>query len=104
MMQLAELEKLDIGALAGPVPFEIVSYASIALLFVALAYIIRSYRKTKAKLLLLLLLWCVLFLVHEVLELFNISYGLQGVTGKLRISNNAVELFTIALILYLISR
>jgi hypothetical protein len=104
MQSLTDLIKLDINAMAGHLPFEIITYASIVLLIVVFAYLIRSYRKTKAKIVLVLLLWSVLFIVHEVLEIMNMFVGLQTMVGKLRIFNNAVELFTVALIFYLISR
>lgn len=104
MQGLPDLIKLDINAIAGHWPFLIITYASIVLLLVIFAYLIRSYRKIKAKILLVLLVWCVLFILHEVVEILNMFVGLQSVVGKLRIFNNAVELFTIALLFYLISR
>jgi hypothetical protein len=98
------LAEIDIGALAGPWPFIGVTIISIIILIIAAVYVSQNYRRTHAKLLLILFLWCLAFLLHEILEILNLWVGLQVITGKLRIFNNLAELFTILIVFYLISR
>ena len=103
MMQVPVTE-IDVGEIAGPWAFMIVTLVSIAVLLLITLYIAQTYRKTRAKLLLVLMLWSAAFLVHEALEILNYFVGMQTITGKLRIFNNLAELFTVMLIFYLISR